>query len=433
MKFQSIRLKDFRKFDNKEFSFDPQFNVLIGENGSGKTTILEALSVAINSYISVIEGRNVRPIRKEDIRRISFEYSIETKLETAVSVKAILENQRDWVWTVGRPYKDWGFMRSDDKPIKAIAKEYMAILSSDGGKEIILPLFNYLGSGRLWTESTERVKIFPKGSRLEGYHHCLSSKGTFKRFAEWFKTMELSSLQGDEISTGNSQVVKKAIANVVEQWDNIYYDVREDMLMAEKADNAKIKKLPFSYLSDGLRNIIGIVADIAYRCILLNPYLGHEATMSTPGVVLIDELDLHLHPNWQKTIVPKLKDTFPKIQFITTTHSPFIVQALKNEELVDMDGKDLAGDYYKRSIEDIAEAEMHVNNPQRSNKFLKMEEVAKKYYDLISSGKNSTDPEQVKKIKEQLDQLLLPFYDDPAYVAFLQSFKPQLDASSRKG
>ena len=80
MWFQALRVKDFRMFDEKEIVFNPQFNVLIGDNGSGKTAVLEALAIAINSYVSVYEGRNVRPIRKEDIRRISFDRHIESLL-----------------------------------------------------------------------------------------------------------------------------------------------------------------------------------------------------------------------------------------------------------------------------------------------------------------------------------------------------------------
>jgi len=87
-------------------------------------------------------------------------------------------------------------------------------------------------------------------------------------------------------------------------------------------------------MSAGYRTVIGMVADIAYRMALLNPQLKESAAKETPGVVLIDELDLHLHPKWQWRIVKDLKRTFPKVQFITTTHAPIIIASCDKSELI---------------------------------------------------------------------------------------------------
>ena len=235
--------------------------------------------------------------------------------------------------------------------------------------------------------------------------------------------MTLSGLQGNEASKWKVEVVKQAVINCLEGWDSIFFGIEEDQLMAVKSlDNESIK-LPVSYLSDGQRNIIGMVADIAYRCVLLNPYLELDATKRSPGIVLIDELDLHLHPKWQRTIVSKLKETFPKIQFITTTHSPFIVQSLVNKELIDLQGKNMNDDYLKIGLEDIVEGEMGVKESNRSERFLEMKKVADEYYKLIIKGKEVNNPNEVNAIKEKLEKLMLPFYDDPAYVTYLESFQ----------
>lgn len=94
-------------------------------------------------------------------------------------------------------------------------------------------------------------------------------------------------------------------------------------------------------MSDGYRNMIGMIADIAYRCIKLNPHLGVNALKETNGLVLIDELDLHLHPSWQKAIVKELTTSFPKIQFVATTHSPFIVQSLAKDQIINLEDQEL--------------------------------------------------------------------------------------------
>ena len=145
-------------------------------------------------------------------------------------------------------------------------------------------------------------------------------------FTEWFKTITLSALKGNKSAKWKIEVINQAITNCLEGCDEILFDVENGLMVKRTKDGIKAK-LPVSYLSDGQRNIIGMVADIAYRCVLLNPYLELKATKQSAGIVLIDELDLHLHPKWQRELIDYLTNLFPNTQFIVTTHSPLIVQA----------------------------------------------------------------------------------------------------------
>lgn len=166
-----------------------------------------------------------------------------------------------------------------------------------------------------------------------------------------------------------------------------------------------------------------MVADIAYRCIKLNPHLGDDAVSLTPGLVLIDELDLHLHPNWQKRIVSDLKTVFKNIQFVATTHSPFIVQSLKSDELINLDEvKGLDYDPNKYSVEEISENEMGVINVKRSAEFSEMQSKAREYFDLVNK---KASPDEIAKAKRLLDGLRVKFSKDPAYVALLESEFPK--------
>ena len=90
-------------------------------------------------------------------------------------------------------------------------------------------------------------------------------------------------------------------------------------------------------MSDGLQSMINIVSEIAHRCIELNGIFGVDAVKLTPGVVMIDEIDLYLHPHWQKHVLQDLCNAFPNIQFIVSTHSPFIVQSLEKNQLISFD------------------------------------------------------------------------------------------------
>ena len=177
-------------------------------------------------------------------------------------------------------------------------------------------------------------------------------------------------------------------------------------------------QLPFRLLSDGVRNMVGMVADIAYRCVMLNPYLGENAIKETQGIVLIDELDLHLHPTWQKKVVEDLKTTFPNIQFVASTHSPFIVQSLKSDELINLD-RAVDMDFQKLGLEEISESVMGVEH-RKSETFVEMEKVATQYYELVEKGSKTTDKTKLEQIKEQLDELLILFSEDPAFTAQLK-------------
>jgi predicted ATP-binding protein involved in virulence len=167
--------------------------------------------------------------------------------------------------------------------------------------------------------------------------------------------------------------------------------------------------------------MIGMVADIAYRCVTLNPQFDGEAARLTPGIVLIDEIDLHLHPKWQRRVVEDLKRTFPKIQFFATTHSEHIVQSLRDGELIDLNNPDLipAAEYENKNIEYITENVMHVPHPYRNDRHQQMMETAERYYQMLENA-NNTSPEELEKLKTELDELIEPYSDDVAYHAFLK-------------
>ena len=154
--------------------------------------------------------------------------------------------------------------------------------------------------------------------------------------------------------------------------------------------------LPFRMLSDGYRNVIKIILDIATRMCILNPYLKGDALKKTPGVVLIDEVDLSLHPTWQKRIIRILKEQFPRIQFICATHSPFIIQSLEDGELVTLD-QPLDSEYSGEGIEDIAEDIME-------------------YFSALKEAKTQ---DEIEKLGKRLAELEAEYSENPAYMAWV--------------
>src|SRR5262249_11163480 len=107
------------------------------------------------------------------------------------------------------------------------------------------------------------------------------------------------------------------------------YDLRRRSLMAV----FETAFMPFANLSDGQQGTIVLIADIARRMCLLNPHLGQDVLTRTNGLVAIDELDVHLHPAWQREILHTLRRSFPMIQIIATSHSPQMVGGLQPFEI----------------------------------------------------------------------------------------------------
>ncbi len=166
------------------------------------------------------------------------------------------------------------------------------------------------------------------------------------------------------------KAARRAILSCVPGASRLEFDLLRDDLMLRFAE----RSLPFSYLSDGYRNMLAMAADIAVRCVTLNPHLKGKSSAKTPGVVLIDEIDLHLHPRWQRRVVDDLLRTFPKIQFFGTTHSPFVIQSLPpiaGVQLLNLDGEH-AEDFTKQSVEDTTEEVPGVELPEPSSRWIQL-------------------------------------------------------------
>ena len=418
IKIKRITLNNFKGFENKEFTFSDRFNLLLGNNGSGKTAVLDALALILSSiFIGFDETEKRLQINDEDVRQVSNTYDNEVRMEAnyPVSIEAqgiAMGYPVHWI-----KRRSGSQSQSDDVDwdLTAITAGFNPHVRK--GNPVILPVIAYYGTGRLWLNlEDEKVEPIPPVSRFHAYKDCLDPRSNEKELIRWMKEQELTNIQKN-IKSKLYEAVKKAITDCIEDCKEIWYDVRHDLIMLKLNDG---HCLPAYLCSDGYRNMIAMVADIAYRMAVLNPNLDTAVAQKTPGVILIDEIDLHLHPNWQRRVVNDLKRAFPCVQFIATSHSPFIVQSLKGpEELINLNPKMQSFENMDMSIEDIAEDIMNVEIPQKSKRYLDMMKTAEQYYNLLEEGKNAQDDEELKKIKNQLDELSIPFSDDPALQAFL--------------
>ena len=287
--------------------------------------------------------------------------------------------------------------------------------------DIAFPMIGYYGTGRWRLEQKLALqrKIDPakRIPRYFGYRDCLAPSSSARRILEWIKRLAILEVQrGGKLDTLNG--IFRAIANCVENAVEARFDFDEDDIVLEFGNS---EPLPLRRLGDGQRSMAATVADIAIRCSQLNPHLNGEASISTPGIVLIDEIDLHLHPRWQRGAVDQLRYAFPLMQFIATSRSPFIIQSMSRGGVINLDSEDTNPSMPEQmGVEDVAETVMGVEQPQRSKRFLEMLDAAEKYYKALDEAIAEEETEEIDGLRRKSDKIEEAFAENPANVAFLR-------------
>ncbi|MGL5086569.1 MAG: AAA family ATPase, partial [Clostridium sp.] len=295
MKIRQIDIKNFHGFEDKQFSFNNNFTVLIGENATGKTAVLDALAVSIGGFLLGIDDVDARNIRSDEVRLKQIEHgkliNIEPQYPVTIKSIAILKDKEKISWERSLNSKSGRTTRLNATKIIKYSKSLQKKVAN--GEEIVLPVFAYHGTGRLWAHIKDTEEnLFETGSRSLGYKNCLNPISNEKLFLKWFKKMTLIEIQED-IKLGQFIAVKRAIeeflkdlmeTNIENNKVKVVYNINRDELEVTLESG---KRLAFTLLSDGYRNIIGMVADIAFRMAVLNPFLEEKAIEETTGVVLI--------------------------------------------------------------------------------------------------------------------------------------------------
>lgn len=424
---KELTLKNYKKYKENTLTFNSKFNLLVGENATGKTTILDGIATALGGYLqcfNTILTKDTHGIKSRDIhvKYLISNNGIEKIENIPVEILAAfnIDGENIELKRVKKNIKQGTLLNKKEnveiyKKVKTI-ENYI-----NENKEIILPIFSYHGTGRLWEQENKNSSKMENLKRVDGYKDCLNAKSNYRNFISWFEKLERHAFNIRE-ENPVLQSVKSIIGLTLEKLTQkkvkqVIY--REDDLEIHYFSDNEIQRI--SLLSDGYRNIIGLVSDIAYRMALLNPHLNDKIT-NTPGIVLIDEIDLHLHPKWQREITGLLRELFPNIQFIASSHSPFIIQSMNKKEIISLDENDiLLANGTEMSIEDISENIMHVKLPQQSKRKLDMLKAANEYFDILEKlESNEINESEVEKLKEKLDELSEPYEDNMAYVAFLK-------------
>lgn len=332
MQIKQLILKNFRGYPNAIFDFQPGMNLIVGVNGVGKSSVLEALRVMLIYVLPRISNIKMaaQSFSSSDIMNKQNSLTVELFLEHGNENFNYLRHQfREEYRSIG----DEGTVRDATYSLETVHE-----LNYYGPMGIGIPIdsnrktlagFRQSNLSPLSVYFSTRRSLISnaKGQQSGGlaFAGSLQSRELMIReFIDWWLVQE-------ELGTSDRlQALNQAVMLFLDSFTNVRV-VREPepTLIFEKAG----VELDVRQLSDGERGMLALVLDLARRLALANPELD-DPIRDGKAVVLIDELDLHLHPQWQRTIVQRLTDTFPACQFIATTHSPQIIGEVAPENII---------------------------------------------------------------------------------------------------
>jgi predicted ATP-binding protein involved in virulence len=381
MRLTELTLKNYRCFESISIPLHAQLTVIVAENGQGKSTLLDAIRVGLWPFIGSFDLARAstfndpqNSITIDDARLIKApDGGMGRKLPAEISLTG------DWGLGENRTWTRFRASESDKTKTKensstADLRQWARQLQTDIRDEhrasaITLPVFGYYGTGRLWAQKNlTTVKKSQKDDsdltnfyiRTFGYLNCMDPASSFKHFREWFiwawevrrDMQDQASATAADKQWAEDQIL--AVQGVIDTflhattgWHGLRFSRKAQKSLV--LDHDEHGEMRVEFLSDGVRSMLALAGDLAHRCMKLNRHLGARAALETHGVVLIDEVDMHLHPRWQQLVLTQLLQAFPKIQFIVTTHSPQVLTTVKPESirgLKNIDGKiEVRADY----------------------------------------------------------------------------------------
>lgn len=358
MYFERTEIQNFKGIEKMNLEFSSGVNLLIGNNGVGKTTVLEALALSIQTYFSRMNDIAKKSIKKDDVHFTSNLVG-DASQHRVYSNPTVIKSE---INLGGLEYSS-EISREDETNAtrtKYTGKEFAAagrdLLNS---QEAILPVICYFSTSRVVDTqkvSTNAVGKNKLNDRRCGYIDCLNATLDRKALTDWtFKMAMAEYKKGTAVA--EYEAFKKAVGIFMQKMNDLeeiplveYTRDFEDITYAEDG-----KTMLVNYLSAGYQSLLWMLMEISFRIALLNPELSDYS--QAEGIVLIDEIDMHLHPRWQWKILDALHSSFPKVQFIAATHSPIIISSFKDAKLLSIgeNGVEELSGAYAYSIDDVVE------------------------------------------------------------------------------
>jgi predicted ATP-binding protein involved in virulence len=408
MKLRSLTLTNFRNYEKFEIDFNEKLNVIVAENGVGKTTLLDAIAVGYGAMLTRLPKVKGNNFEKTDVR-----ISLLNKIAPYVRVALETFNDLQWDRTLSRDQsKKTKEMIPEGKELKNLYHYVDGLIDQENGNiPFELPLIMYYGTSRAVLKTPMRKRNFQKQfSRFEALSGSLDANADFHTLFQWYDAMEdqerraIKEKRDFDYVLPSLQSVRLAISTMMPGFVNPRIETRPlRFLIDKKSESNELMTLRIEQLSDGNKIVLATVMDIARRMAEANGHM--ENPLESQAVIMIDEVDLHLHPRWQQTILDDLQKTFPNAQFIVTTHSPQVLTTVSNTSIQGLTLIDEQPKLKKFNFSYGARSHELLNNILGVNERPQHLEIVKKlnkYLALVDQ--NEYFSEEAKQLREELDQ-----------------------------
>ncbi|RZJ02117.1 MAG: DUF2813 domain-containing protein [Brevundimonas sp.] len=333
LRLKSIEIRNFRAIEHAIVPLDRNLTVLVGENAVGKTAILDAIAMALSPLIDQPGPRQSRQPALSDYRVTGLaDPTGEVKRADFISLEVEEDAHGGWHCRYDLSPNERPIRRAEVRGIGPY--RFRERLDDDGATVPVIASYGAdraLSTERSRATNARRFSSLP--GRLGGYLGSLESRAVYNDAAEWFEAIENLELRNNResprsYSDPRLDAVRKAITQLVPELENPrMVGLPARMMVDARMRNRPPESLAVEQLSGGYRTMLALIIDLARRMAELNPHLSDP--LSVDGVVLIDEIDLHLHPRWQQLVIDGLRRMFPNVQFVLTTHSPQVLSTLE--------------------------------------------------------------------------------------------------------
>ena len=393
MRVTSLNLANVRAIEAAEFRFQPRFNLVVGVNGAGKSSMLDALCVCLSAFVkraNKLRGP-VGYFRPDDIRDGASALTVECRTWIRSSEHGYLihkprEASVPREGKAGKPRE-----QVHDTPVKASFLGTAPTLVTSGvpGGRPLAVLFS---TNRAVPSRREPSKQVAAGGTAAAFADALRNRELrLGELAHWILVQE--KLQGErKLARRALDAIGQAVVRFLPGYSNLRADrtVRSRLLIDRGHSTLAVQKM-----SDGERGTLALVLDLTRRLVQANPEMA-DPLVESEAVVLIDELELHLHPNWQRQIVRKLETTFPRCQFIATTHSPQVIGEVTHDRIQIMADGGVYSPTHAFGVDSSRVLEEIMDAPQRN------QEVE----ELLTKVSRHVDGQRYGKARELLAQLV---------------------------
>lgn len=325
MKINRLELENFRSFDRAELQLDGKSTVIFGVNGTGKTSVLTGINLLYANIVNQIVNR------KELKQNFNLELDDIKYGKTQTKIKADFDMEEQRITYYRSMVRKTGKRAHDLKALKNIVSLFHEKYIDDEKQENI-PIFVNYGTNRLVLDIPMRIRNKHTFDIYSAFDKAIENRIDFRTFFEWFRGQEDYENEC-KVQKADLEYKDKALETVRKAM-LVMMDGCTDLRVARKPKlEMKVEKngisLNVSQLSDGEKCTMAMFGDLARRLSIANPLLDNP--LLGDGVVLIDEIELHMHPSWQRNMLKQLRETFPNIQFIITTHSPIVLSEVNDD------------------------------------------------------------------------------------------------------